>query len=136
MQQDELGALVGKTAALMEQFERRCVEIDRRQQALAHELQALTQRLPVVVAQSADGSLRSLHAGILEHVHGGLRQPVEAYEQRLRAAGGLLDEGARRLASQLHGMQRLHRRLVWTLAGVTACGLLLLVAAGAWIAQR
>ena len=113
MHQDELTALVSKTAALMEQFERRCIEVDERQQALSHELQKLAQQVPVTIRQSADSSLQMLTRDLLGKVQDGLERPVAAYEQRLREAGVLLGEGSQLLATQLQRMQRLHRHLAW-----------------------
>ena len=136
MHQDELMALVSKTAALMEQFERRCIEIDERQQALSHDLQRLAQQVPLTIRQSADSSLQMLPRELLGKVQDGLEQPVAAYEQRLREAGVLLGEGSQLLATQLQRMQRLHRHLMWKTAGVALASLLLLVAGGIWLSMH
>jgi hypothetical protein len=129
MDQDHLSALIAKTAVLMEQFERRCDEIERHQAALSQDLQHLAQQVPAVVRQSADQSLRALPG----EVAGRLQQPVQDYERRLHHAGEELTSGAQELTRQLVRLQHLHRHLVWKTAGITAACLLLLFAGGAWL---
>lgn len=136
MHQDELTGLIARTAALMEQFERRCIDIDRRQQALSQDLQRLAQQVPAAVKQSADSSLQTLPGQLLGRVQAGLEQPVSAYEQRLRDAGVLLGDGSRTLAGQLQRMERLHRHLVWKTMGVALGSLLLVAVVGAWLSSH
>jgi hypothetical protein len=136
MHQDELTALIGKTSALMEQFERRCIEIEKRQQGLSHDLQTLAGQVPAAFRQSADNSLQLLSRELLGKLRDGLEQPVAAYEQRLREAGVLLGEGSQILATQLQRMQHLHRHLMWKTTGVALASLLLLVAGGTWLSTH
>src|SRR4030095_8188707 len=116
MDQDHLSALIAKTAVLMEQFERRCDEIERHQASLSQDLQHLAEQVPAVVRQSADQSLRTLTG----EVAGRLQQPVQDYERRLQRAGEELTTGAQELARQLVRLQHLHRHLVWKTGGIDA----------------
>lgn len=132
MDQDHLSTLIAKTAVLMEQFERRCEEIERHQATLSQDLQHLAQQVPAVVRQSADQSFSTLPG----EVAGRLQQPVQDYERRLQQAGEELANGSQELARQLVRLQSLHRHLVWKSAGITAACLLLLFAGGAWLADH
>lgn len=136
MHEDELTALIAKTAALMERFERCCVDIDHRLRALSQALQQLTQQVPGVIRQSADGMLSTLPGALLNKVEHGLEQPVDAYEQRLRQAGGHLHDGSQALAAQIRRMEYLHKLLVWKIAGVVLGSVLLLLAGGAWLSMH
>jgi ElaB/YqjD/DUF883 family membrane-anchored ribosome-binding protein len=129
MQQQELEVLIGHAAVLMEQFERRCEHIERH-------LQSLSQQLPAIVKQSADGSLQSLPNQVMGQVRDGLERPVHDYQQRLRTAGSEVGAEASALAQQLKRMERLHRMLIWKVIGVTAVCLLLLLGGGAWLAMH
>lgn len=136
MDQNELSAVIAKTAALMEQFERRCADIEQRQQSLTAELRALAQQILAAVRQSADSTLQALPGQLLGKVQSGLEQPVDHYEQRLREAGRLLGEGAQVLAAQIQRLVRLLKHLVWkTLAVTTTCMALLLVG-GTWLSAH
>ena len=106
MDEQALTNLISKTAMLMEKFERNCTEIDQRQQALTQHLNDLTQKLPMVVRQSADSSLQTLPRELLGKVQSGLEEPVSQYEKRLSSAGTRVGEGSDALAQQL---QRMHR---------------------------
>ena len=130
MDQDHLSALIAKTAVLMEQFERRCDEIERHQAALSQDLQHLAHQVPAVVRQSADQSFKMLPG----EVSGRLQQPVQDYERRLQQASEELATGSHELARQLVRLQNLHRNLVWKTAAIAATSLLLLFAGGAWLA--
>ncbi len=136
MQQDELTALIGRTAILMEQFERRCEEIEAHQRTLCEQLQQLSQRAVWAVCQAADESLRDLSGAVTGKVEDGLSQPVAAYEHRLRKAGTLLQEGSQGLAAQIARLQWLHRQLVWKVVAVAFGSLLLLLAGGGWLSSR
>lgn len=50
--------LVSKAAALMEQFERRCAELEQLQRRLAQQLEQVAQSLPTVVTRSAEQTLQ------------------------------------------------------------------------------
>lgn len=136
MNQDELTALIDKTATLMEMFERRTHAIDERQQVLSQQLQGLAQLLPATVRHSADTALQALPAQVLGKIQSGLDQPVNDYEQRLREAGALLRDGSQTLVLQLQRLERLHKQLVWKVVGVTAICLLLLVVSGTWLSSH
>ncbi|MGO4779888.1 relaxation protein, partial [Lysobacter sp. 2RAB21] len=69
-------------------------------------------------------------------VRDGIEQPVAAYEQRLHEAGGLLQSGSQALAMQLQRMERLHKQLVWKVAGITLGSLVLLLSGGAWLSKH
>lgn len=133
MQQEELTALIGKTASLMEQFERRCVEIERRQQESTQALQALAQQVPAAVRQSADQSLKELPRQLLHQVQHGLERPVEGYENRLKDAGTHLGAGAQALATQIQRMEALHRHLVWKTVAAAGGSVALLLAGALWL---
>ncbi len=133
MQQDELMALISKTAVLMEQFERRCQDIERQQRQVYEQLQYLAQQVPGVVRQSADDSLRSLPGAVMGKLESGLEQPVDAYEKRLQQAGSLLQSGSQALAAQLKRMETLHRHLVWKVVGAAMASVLLVLAGGGWL---
>jgi hypothetical protein len=136
MQEDELSALISKTAALMEQFERRCDDIDQRLLASSQALQELTRQLPAIVRQSADGSLQALPAQVLSRVQEGLACPVADYQQRLDRAGSEVGNVSHALALQIQRLERLHKLLIWKVVGVTAVCLLLLLAGGVWLSMH
>jgi prefoldin subunit 5 len=136
MEQQQLMALVSKTAALMESFERRCNQIEQRQLALTEQLQQLAQQVPAAVRQSADSSLQSLPGQLLGKVQHGLEQPVSAYEKRLQNAGSALQEGSQSLALQMQRMEGLHRHLVWKTVGATTTCMLLLLVGGIWLSTH
>jgi ElaB/YqjD/DUF883 family membrane-anchored ribosome-binding protein len=136
MQEDALTVLISKTAALMEQFERRCDEIDHRLLTSAEELQKLTQQLPAVVKQSASESMQAVPGQISSQVQLGLSRPVADYQQRLDKAGSDVGHASHALAQQITQMQRLQRLLLWKVVGVTAACLLLLLAGGLWLSMN
>lgn len=133
MEPHELAALISKTAALMEQFERRCEGLERHQREIGGQLQQLAQQLPAVVRQAADQSLGRIPDAVTASVRSGLEQPVGAYEKRLRDAGGLLQGRSQTLALQLEQMQWLHRQLMWKVTATVLGSLLLLLVGGAWL---
>lgn len=133
MQQDELMALISKTAVLMEQFERRCEELERHQRTVAEHLQALAQQVPGVVRQSADESLRGLPGAVMGKLESGLSEPVGAYEKRLKEAGSLLHSGSQTLAGQLKRMEALHKHLMWKVTGAVFGSVALLLLGGGWL---
>ena len=136
MNQDELNALIDKTATLMEMFERRTQDIDERQQLLARQLQGLVQQLPTTVRQSADNTLQALPEQLLGKIKNGLDKPVNDYEQRLREAGTLLRDGSQTLAQQFQRLERLHKLLVWKVVGVTVTCLAVLLVGGGWLSSH
>lgn len=133
MDEQQLTALIGKSAALMEQFDRRCGDIDGRLQALAGELQTVARQIPSIVRQSADGSLAALPALVMDKMSAGLERPVHDYQQRVRTAGTEIEGAALRLSGQIGRLERLHRLLLWKTVGAVAACLALLLAGGAWL---
>lgn len=133
MQQNELMDLVSKAAVLMEQFDRRCMQIDQRQQVLTSNLQQLAQQVPLAIRQSADGALKALRTELFDQVRDGLEQPVGNYEQRLRDSGRLLQEGAMALADEMQRSRLLHKSLLWKISGVVIGSLFLLLIGGGWL---
>ncbi|MGO4263754.1 relaxation protein [Lysobacter sp. TAB13] len=129
MNEEAATILVSKIAALVEQFDRRCEQTDR-------ELRQLTQQVPGMVRQSADEQMRRIPGEVMGSVRDGIEQPVAAYEQRLHEAGGLLQSGSQALAMQLQRMERLHKQLVWKVAGITLGSLVLLLSGGAWLSKH
>ena len=136
MQEDELSALISKTAALMEQFERRCDEIDQRLLASSEELQGLTQQLPNVIRQSANDSMHMLPGQVLSQVQQGLSRPVADYQQRLDKAGNEVGSVSHALAQQIKRMESLQQLLIWKVVGVTAACFLLLLVGGIWLSMH
>jgi hypothetical protein len=136
MDEQALSDLISKTAMLMEKFERNCTDIDQRQQALAQQLNDLTQRLPQVVRQSAESSLQVLPGEVLGKVQSGLEQPVSQYEKRLNDAGTRVNEGSGALAQQLQRMEKLHKQLVWKTAAVAVGSMLLVLVGGIWLSSH
>lgn len=136
MDEQALTNLISKTALLMEKFERNCTEIDQRQHALTQQLNDLTQKLPMVVRQSADSSLQELPGELLGRVQSGLEQPVSEYEKRLKDAGTKVGEGSGALAQQLQRMERLHKHIVWKTVGVALGSMLLLLIGGIWLSAH
>jgi hypothetical protein len=136
MDEQELTALIGKTAALMEQFDRRCGDIDGRLQALAAELERVTRQVPTIVRQSADGTLATLPALVLDRMGSGLERPVQDYQQRVRTAGTEIEGAALRLSGQISRLERLHRLLLWKTVGAVAACLALLLGGGAWLSMH
>lgn len=133
MQTAEVAGLISKTAVLMEQFDRRCGEIEQRLRTHSSELERLSQQVPAIVRQSADGSLHTLPGLVLDKLGGGLERPVQDYQQRLRHAGSEVESAARQLTEQLGQLRRLHRLLLWKVVGAAAACLALLLAGGTWL---
>ncbi len=133
MQQEELTALIDKTATLMAQYERRGAVIDARLHALADALQGLTQQLPVVVRTSAAGVLQTLPAEMGSVLRDGLVQSMSDYRKRLDMASDDVEKTSQTLVGQLGRLQRLHRQLIWKALGAVALALALLLAGGAWL---
>lgn len=136
MDQRELTELISATAALMEQFERSCVQIEQQQRALSQQLQALSQQLPATVRQSADATLSALPGELMGKLRSGLEQPVGDYEKRLIQAGAALGDGSQALARQLGRMDRMHRSLIWKLAGAVVASLSLLLVGALWLSMH
>ncbi len=136
MDEQALTDLISKTAMLMEKFERNCVEIDQRQQALTQDLNELTQKLPAVIRQSADSSMQGLPGQVLDKVQSGLEQPVSQYEKRLSEAGVKVGDGSHALAQQLQRMERLHKHLIWKTVAVAVGSMLLVLAGGIWLSAH
>lgn len=136
VQQDELTALIDKTATLMAQYEHRGGAIDARLQALSDALQGLAQQLPGVLKTSADGVLQALSAEIGSLVRSSLEQSVTGYRQRVDAAGHHIQTASQALARQISQLQRLHRQLIWKSAGGAVVALALLPAGGAWLSMH
>ena len=133
MQRDELDILIDKTATLMVQYERRGAAIDARLQSLVHALERMSQQVPGAVQASATELITPMRTELSNTLRAGLEQPLDGYRQSLRAAGGEADKSARALAGQLDQLQRLHRHLIWKIAGVVAIALALLLGGGAWL---
>ena len=136
MQQDELTALIDKTATLMTQYERRGAAIDMRLQDLGEALQGLTEQLPMVLKTSADGVLQTLPSEIGSVMRAGLGQSMGDYRQRLDAAGRDVETASRALAGQISRVQRLHHQLIWKTVGVVVLALALLLAGGSWLSMH
>lgn len=133
MNQPDPIALASKAAALMEQFERRCAELEQQQRQLAQQLQQVAQSLPAVVARSAQETLQRVPDTLIGRVQTSLDPPVAGFEKRLQHAGTSLGDGAQALAAQLKRMERLQHSLLWKMVAVTGASLLLLLAGGAWL---
>lgn len=136
MREQEVMALVERTAMLMEQYERRCSRLDQQLAAVTRELQQLAQQVPAVIGRSADDSLRALSGQVMGRISQGLTQPVDAYEQRLRSAGHLLADGAQDIAAQIRRMERLHRAIVWKTVGAVLGSLLLMLVGSIWLSRH
>lgn len=136
MDQQQLSALISKTAALMEQFDRRCGAIDGRLQTLTGELETVARQVPAIVRQSADGSLATLPALVMDRMSAGLERPVHDYQQRVRTAGTEIEGAALRLSGQLARLERLHLLLLWKTVGAVAACLVLLLGGGAWLSMH
>jgi hypothetical protein len=136
MQEDELTVLISKTAALMEQFERRCDEIDERLLTSSEELQKLTQQLPAAVKQSAHDSMQALPSQISSQVQLGLSRPVADYQQQLDKAGHDIAHASHALAQQIKHLKNLQRLLIWKVIGVTAICFFLLLGGGIWLSMH
>lgn len=136
MQQDELSALIDKTATLMVQYERRGADIDTRLQALGDALQGLTQQLPAVVRASANGLLQTLPGEMTNTVRQGLERSMNDYRQSLRAASSEVERTSQALAGQIGHLQRLHRGLIWKTVAAAVITLALLLAGGTWLSMH
>ncbi|MCE4372194.1 relaxation protein [Xanthomonas hortorum] len=126
-------ALVSKAATLMEQFERRCAELEQLQRRLAQQLEQVAQSLPSVVTRSAEQTLQRVPDTLIRSIQQGLDQPVAGFEKRLQQAGGLIGEGAQSLSDQLKRIERGQRLLLWKGAAVILGSLLMLLGGGGWL---
>ena len=136
MQQDELTALIDKTATLMTQYERRGAALEVRLQDLGDALHGLAQQLPTVLKTSADGVLQTLPDEMGSVMRAGLGQSMADYRQRIDAAGHDVERASQALAGQLSRLQRLHRQLIWKTVSVVVLALALLLAGGAWLSMH
>lgn len=130
--QDPL-ALVSKAASLMEQFERRCIELEQQQNRLAQQLEHVAQSLPGVMTRSAEQTLQRVPDTLIRSMQQGMEQPVAGFEKRLQQAGSLIGEGAQSLSDQLRRIERGQRVLLLKGAAVVIGSLLLLLAGGGWL---
>ncbi|USI99533.1 relaxation protein [Xanthomonas prunicola] len=133
MNAQEVITLVSNAAALMEQFERRCNELEKQQQRLIQQLEQVTQSLPVVASRSAEQMLQRVPDTLVRSIQQGIDQPVTGFEKRLQQAGSLIGEGAQSLSDQLKRIERGQRLLLWKGAAVVLGGLLLLFGGGGWL---
>ncbi|GAB3374961.1 hypothetical protein GCM10027431_28150 [Lysobacter rhizosphaerae] len=122
-------ARISRIAALVEHFERRC------EQSSA-ELRQLTQQVPMVLRKAADDELKRLPGEIIASVRQGIERPVAGYEARLEEASQQLHKAAFALSAQLERAERLHKHLVWKVAGIALGTLALLLVAGGWLSNR
>ncbi|MFA0923973.1 relaxation protein [Xanthomonas fragariae] len=125
--------LVSKTAALMEQFERRCNEMEQRQRQLAQQLEQVAQSLPGVMTRSAEQTLQRVPDTLVRDVQQGMDQSVAGFEKRLQHAGSLIGGGAQSLSDQLKRIERAQRLLLWKGAAVVVGSLLVLLGGGGWL---
>jgi len=116
-------------AALMEQYEGRLDTASR-------SLQQLAQQLPGIVQRSTDDQLRRLPSEVMGHVRDGLQKPVHDYQHQLQESRRIVYRGSQTLAEQLQRMERLHRQLIWKVAGITFGSLLLLLVGGSWLSKH
>jgi hypothetical protein len=127
--QENALTLVSKLAAVVEQFDLRCEQTSR-------DIRQLAQQVPMAIQRSADEQFKQLTADIARNVQGGVEQPVQAYEQRLREAGQQLQHASIALAGQLQQAKALHKQLAWKVAGITLGSLALLWGAGIWLSKH
>ncbi|XUP35755.1 relaxation protein (plasmid) [Xanthomonas axonopodis pv. vasculorum] len=125
--------LVSKTAALMEQFERRCSDIEQQQRRLAQQLEQVTQSLPGVMTRSAEQTLQRVPDTLVRNVKQGMDQSVADFEKRLQLAGSMIGGGAQSLSDQLKRIERAQRLLLWKGAAVVVGSLLVLLGGGGWL---
>ncbi|MCC8554375.1 relaxation protein [Xanthomonas cerealis pv. cerealis] len=131
MNQSDTLALASNAAALMEQFERICADLNRQQRRLVQHLEQVTQSLPGLTVRSVQETLQRVPDALIRQVQNGLDEPVAGFEKRLQHAGSLISEGAQSLATQ-----RMQRLLLWKSAAVTLGSLLLLLAGGGWLLMQ
>ena len=136
MDQAQLIDVIQKTAALMEQFERRSRELEHQQQALSQQLQQLTQLLPGTVRQSADASLQRLPTAVMQQIETALGQAMSGYEQRLRDSGQLLQTGAEVVAAQVRRTEKLSRTVAWKALGSVIAAVAILLAGSLFLASH
>jgi hypothetical protein len=136
MDQNELMALISQTAQLMEQFDRRCAHAGYGLQALMQQMEALTRQLPAVVSQSAEASLQTLPAQVLDKTRAGLEQAAQSYHSSLDASGQHIAQSTNVLGIQIQRLEKLHRHLVWKTVAVVMICLALLLGGGAWLSVR
>lgn len=136
MQPADVAGLISKTAVLMEQFDRRCGEIEQRLRTHSGELERLSQQVPAIVRQSADGSLHALPTLVLDKLGSGLDRSMHDYQQRLKNAGVEVETATGQLADQIARLQRLHRLLLWKTVGAVGACLALLLAGGVWLSMH
>ncbi len=135
-QQEALMDTAIKVAALMEQFERRCEQLEQHQLALADQLRQVVQQIPMTLRRSADENLHALPDAVMRGVQGELDKPVHAFEQRLRESQDEIHSSTQTLSKQLQAMQSLHKQLIWKTTGTVLGSLLLLLLGGAWLSWQ
>ncbi|GAA6142554.1 hypothetical protein [Hydrogenophaga sp. 5NK40-0174] len=136
MQEKDLSALVSKTAALMEQLQRRSQALEQKQAEAAQALQQLTQQVPGLVSHAATQQLQRLPEAVAAKVEAGVDAPVEQYEQRLQAAGVQVQQSADTITAQLQSLQRIHHGIAWKLSALLLGTLGVLLAGGGWLSWQ
>lgn len=136
MDEAQLGSLIGKTAALMEQFERRCEHLEQNQQVITQRLAALAEHIPGIVRQSTDNHLRGISSDVTGAARDGLKGVVNGYEQSLSQSGSVIKQQASSLQGDLKRLERLHRHLAWKMAGLLIGTLLLLVGGAVYLSMH
>lgn len=136
MMANDVLALVQNTAALMEQFERRCSIIERQMHDVSTELRGLGRQLPDTVRQSADGSMDQLSEQVIHRVQDGLQAPLQNYEQRLNSATEQMAARSRQMEQQFDQLQQACRSLLWKTSMAVMLALLLVLMGGAWLSSH
>ena len=136
MQQQDLATLIGKTAALMEQFERRSAAIEARQVELADALQVAMGNASSAVRAAAEDALQRIPVTVMARIGPALDAPTQQYKHAMDAAGNRLQSGAQVLAGQLQRMEALHRHLVWKVMLAVGGSVALLLVGGGWLGSQ
>ncbi|MBB4130675.1 hypothetical protein GGR62_001443 [Xanthomonas campestris] len=82
--------LISKAASLMEQFERRCNDMEQQQRRHAKQLEQVAQSLPGVMTRSAEQTLQRVPDTLVRNVQQGMDTSVAGFEKRLQQAGSLI----------------------------------------------
>lgn len=130
MSGQDMKQVVGQTAALLEGFHRRTRDIDDRVEATRQSVDHLSQRVPEVIRRSVDAVVSKVPDRVAQDIRSRMDDVTATYERRLREASDDTRQAAEGVSKQLARLERLHRHLVWKVAGAVG-GALVVLSVGA-----
>lgn len=120
----------------MEQFERRCSEIEQSQQALTTRLSALAEQIPNAVRESTDQHWQKISDDVTGNAREGMEHAVSGYERNLNQSGAAIQSQASTLKAEIQRLEEFHRHLIWKVAAVVLGSIILLAGGGLYLSTH